>query len=196
VLGREVFLCKCSTDVAGGRDRDATGGGLRFVSGGEAHLCLLDKTSHGREHEIEFRARLARGEHWVLGLLGERVATYTWLHTRPRCAYPYLKSCAFSLPVPFGYGYDAWTSPELRGGGLRRQAFVHELRTLRSLGKDWEASFFVSYQLAGACRSLARAAIEIVPLWRIALGADRRLTIERLAATDRDASPEFTPDAE
>jgi hypothetical protein len=194
VLAREVFLCKCSTEVASEPGGSEGSENLRFVTGSEAHIDLLDRDHHNDDHIADFRARLARGEYWLVGLLGDRIATYTWLHTRSRCEYPYLPGCAFQLEDSFGYGYDAWTPPTLRGGGLRRAAFVEELRVLSSLGKAWEASFFVAHQLEGARRSLARARVKIVPLWRIALnrGGDptRRLTAERL--TDDDgARPEF-----
>jgi hypothetical protein len=192
VLSREVFLCKCSTDVpatdaGGGPARD-----LRFVRGGAEHLDMLDPAHHNAEHVADFRARLARGEHWVLGLLGDRVATYTWLHTRRRCEYPYLPGCAFDLPDDFGYGYDAWTPPDLRGCGLRRRAFAEELRVLRDAGRAWEASYFVAHQLEGARRSLALAGIVIEALWRVALAPDRRLDAEPLVPAPR-ARPAFTP---
>ncbi len=177
VLAREVFLCKCSTDV----DDDLDGvDSLRFVDGAEHHLRLLDPVHHGDDHLADFRSRLARGERWLLGLLGDRLATYTWMHTRSRCEYPYLPGCAFLLPEDFGYGYDAWTPPDLRGLGLRRRAFAEELRRLRALGKSSEASFFVAHQLEGARRSLAVAGIGIVPLWRVALGCSSRPVSERL----------------
>lgn len=174
VLAREVFLCKCSTAVEAPPRSDADGGDIRFVRGDLSHLGLLDPVHHGDEHVRDFRDRLARGETWLLGLRGERVATYTWLHERDTCAYPYLPGCVFRLPADTAYGYDAWTPPELRGGGLRRIAFVEELRLLAARGKAWEASFFVAHQLERARRSLAMAGIAIIPVWRIVLGRDRR----------------------
>jgi hypothetical protein len=195
VLAREVFLCKCSTDVPSGRGGDDDAPPVRFVAGSARHLELLDPALHDAARLDEFRVRLARGEYWLVGLLGEDIATYTWLHTRPRCEYSYLPGCAFALPDDYGYGYDAWTPPALRGGGLRRAAFVEELRVLSSLGKAWEASFFVHYQLEGARRSLARACVTVVPLWRVALdrgGPGRRhLVGERLVADGGGAEPEF-----
>jgi hypothetical protein len=194
VLAREVFLCKCSTHVTTEPGGSEGSDNLRFVTGSEAHIDLLDREHHNGDHIADFRARLARGEFWLVGLVGGRIVTYTWLHTRARCEYPYLPGCAFRLTDAFGYGYDAWTPPALRGSGLRRAAFVEELRVLSSFGKAWEASFFVAYQLDGARRSLARAGIEIVPLWRIALdrasASRRRLAAERLVDDD-GASPEF-----
>ncbi len=197
VLAREVILCKCSTGVPSDRRRDADAEGLRFESGSGAHLALLDPAHHDALRIAEFQTRLSRGEHWLVGLLEDRIATYTWLHTRPRCEYPYLPGCAFSLPDDFGYGYDAWTTPTLRGGGLRRAAFVEELRVLSQLGKAWEASFFVHYQLEGAQRSLARAHVKVVPLWRVALAAPagartgRQLVSRRLATEDSGVRPAF-----
>ncbi len=181
VLAREVFLCKCSTAVeAPPRDEGDTGA-IRFVRGDLPHLGLLDPVHHGDEHVRDFRDRLARGETWLLGLQGGRVATYTWLHERDTCAYPYLPGCVFDLPADTAYGYDAWTPPELRGGGLRRIAFVEELRLLAERGKAWEASFFVAHQLEGAKRSLALAGITILPVWRIVLGRGHRISTTALA---------------
>jgi len=184
VLAREVFLCKCPTAVdalppSGSPDGDARD--LRFVRGDLSHLGLLDPAHHGDEHVRDFRDRLGRGETWLLGLRAGRVATYTWLHDRDTCAYPYLPGCAFDLPADTAYGYDAWTPPDLRGGGLRRRAFVEELRLLADRGKQWEASFFVAHQLEGARRSLGLVGITIVPVWRAALGRDRRLSLTPLA---------------
>jgi hypothetical protein len=197
VLAREVFLCKCSTDVRSSPEGDGDGGdSLRFSRGTPDDIARLEPKHHSRAHGDDFRERLARGECWVLGLQGEHVATYTWLHTRRSCAYHYLPGCSFALPHDFGYGYDAWTDPELRGGGLRRRAFVEELRVLSSLDKAWEASFFVAHQLDGAQRSLARVAITIVPLWRITLGRDRRIVAERIGADPGDGGTRFTPAAE
>jgi hypothetical protein len=208
VLAREVFLCKCSTEVLPeGRPtarrvpstqvrtsapNDAPGD-LCFVRGTAEHLPLLDSVHHSPTHLAELRQRLARGESWLLGLQGSRAATYTWLHTRATCEYPYLPGCAFELPADHGFGYDAWTSPEARGSGLRRRAFVEELRWLDEVGKRWESSFFVAHQLAGAQRSLARVGVKIIPLWRVALGRDRRITLERLC---NEEEPGLRPCAE
>jgi hypothetical protein len=192
VLAREVFACKCSTDVPSGLD-EGLARELRFVRGSEAHLARLDPAEHGDERVADFRARLARGEHWLLGLLGERIATYTWLHARARCEYPYLPGCVFALSEDMAYGYDAWTAPALRGAGLRRRAFVEELRILFAAGKLWEASFFVAHQLDGARESLSRVGAEVVPVWRIALGRDRKLRFEQLADDDGLTPLELTP---
>jgi hypothetical protein len=189
VLAREVFFCKCSTDVPSSPDDDALDREVRFVHGSEEHLRLLDPAHHGDDHARDFRARLERGETWLLGLAGERVMTYTWLHTRSSCEYPYLPGCVFRQGPAFGFGYDAWTPPELRGAGLRRRAFVRELRWLREMGRLWETSFFVAHQLEGARRSLALACIDVVPLWRVALGPGRRLSFERVCAGDDDVMP-------
>ena len=189
VLAREVFLCKCSTDVPSSPAGDGLEREVRFVRGTEEHLRLLDPVHHGDDHTRDFRARLARGETWLLGTAGQRVMTYTWLHTRSSCEYPYLPGCAFRQGHLFGFGYDAWTPPELRGAGLRRRAFAIELGWLRALGKRWETSFFVAHQLEGARRSLALAGIDVVPLWRVALGPARKVTFERLCEGDDDITP-------
>jgi hypothetical protein len=193
VLAREVFLCACSTDVpaAAATADDGLSRELAFVRGGEDHLRLLDPEHHAPDQVNDMRARLARGETWLVGLLSSRIATYTWLHTRPACEYPYLPGCAFDLPADHGYGYDAWTTPSLRNAGLRRRAFVEELRWLQALGKRREASFFVSHQLAGATRSLALAGVHVVPLWRVVLRNDRGASFERL----RDDAPGISPRA-
>jgi hypothetical protein len=110
--------------------------------------------------------------------------TYTWLHQRPRIEYRYLPGCTFSVGPGVAYGYDAWTAPPFRGAGLRRRAFVEELRVLRSLGALWETSFFVKHQLEGAQRSLGQVGIVIEPLWHVRLRPDRTLATERLAGDD------------
>jgi hypothetical protein len=195
VLAREVFLCKCSTQVGSSHDHNGGDGEpLRFTRGTPEDVARLDPKHHNRAHADDFRERLSHGERWVLGLRGGRVATYTWLHTRGACAYRYLPGCSFALPDDFGYGYDAWTDPQLRGAGLRRRAFVEELHVLSVLGKAWEASFFVAHQLEGAQRSLARVGITIVPLWRVTLGRDRQLVAERIGdGAGDDAGARFTP---
>jgi hypothetical protein len=201
VFSREVFVCKCSTAVPAdpGHDGSATTGGLarelRFVKGGEPEIALLAGSAEGEHHNAEhladFRARLARGEHWMVGLAGDRIVTYTWLHRRPVCDYPYLPGCSFRLAADTGYGYDAWTPPDLRGGGLRRRAFLEELRILAKMGIAWEASYFVKHQLEGATRSLGTVGIVIQPLWRVTLQRDKTLAVENLAPGDGSTSPAF-----
>jgi len=190
VLAREVFVCKCATDVPRA-DPNATEEVYRveWVAGEESHLAILPPEHHSKEHVDELRERLARGEHWVLGLLDGKVVSYTWLHKRPRIEYPYLPGCAFETAEDVGYGYDAWTPPELRGGGLRRRGFLEELHVLKKMGCNWEASFFVKHQLEGATRSLAKVGIHIVPLWRVQLQRDRKLSFENLAPGDSSTRP-------
>jgi hypothetical protein len=196
VFAREVIVCVCSTDVArslpavdlelGGFKEagDSVVQRVQFRFGQERDLGSLDTAHHETAHLNELRERLLRGERWLLGVDGDRVVTYTWLHTRRSVAYPYLPGCEFEVAADVGYGYDAWTPPELRGVGLRRLAFVEELRVLGALGMRWEASFFVKHQLDGATRSLAKAGIAVEPLWLVRLRQDRTLAVERLA--DRD----------
>ena len=185
VFAREVFACVCSTHVADEpRSGDPIPTRVRFRLGTEADLGGLDPDHHHKSHVGELRERLLRGERWLLGVLGGRIVTYTWLHTRRRVSYPYLPGCDFEVANGVGYGYDAWTPPDLRGGGLRRIAFVEELRILEALGLGWEASFFVKHQLEGATRSLARVGISIEPLWRIWLKRGRELGVERIASRD------------
>jgi hypothetical protein len=183
VLAREVFVCRCSTSVPEETSAAELGELARrvtFVRGTERELALVDPAHHDGAHVAELRERLGRGEHWMVGLDGSHIVTYTWLHTRPRIEYPYLPGCTFDVGPDVGYGYDAWTPPELRGGGIRRRAFREELGILKSLGKRWEASFFVKHQLEGAQRSLAKAGIVIEPLWRVKLEANRKLSATRL----------------
>jgi hypothetical protein len=190
VLAREVFVCKCATDVPR-LDESATEEVKRvlWVKGDESHLAILPPEHHSPEHVEELRERLARGEHWVLGLLDGKVVSYTWLHKRRRIEYPYLPGCAFETAEDVGYGYDAWTPPELRGGGLRRTGFLEELHVLHEMGCKWEASFFVKHQLEGATRSLSKVGIHIVPLWRVQLQRDRKLSFEDLAPGDGSTQP-------
>jgi hypothetical protein len=191
VFAREVFVCKCATDVP----RDDPDAGelareMRFIKGSEAELAMLDPAHHGKEQLADLHERLARGEHWMVGIARDRIVTYTWLHGRDRCDYPYLPGCSFHLAQDVAYGYDAWTPPDLRGDGLRRRAFLEELHILKGWGKSWEASYFVKHQLDGAKRSLGRVGIEIVPLWRVVLDG-RKLRAEKVAAEDTCAWPAF-----
>lgn len=182
VLAREVFVCKCSTAVP---DDDPNASEMArkmiFTRGDEPDLARLDPAHHNAQHVEELRARLARGEHWLVGSVDGKIVTYTWLHTRPRIEYPYLPGCVFEVAPEVGYGYDAWTPPELRGAGLRRRAFLEELHVLRRAGMRWESSFFVKHQLDGATRSLGSVGIVIEPLWRVTLQRDKSLAVEKLA---------------
>lgn len=190
VAAREVFVCKCSTDVRE-NDPEATEEvkKVRWVQGTEEHLALVDPQFHDAAHVEDLRARLRRGEHWVLGLSGDRVVSYTWLHTRSTIDYPYIKGCAFRVAPDVGYGYDAWTPPDLRGGGLRRTGFLQELHVLKRMGMKWEASFFVKHQLEGATRSLGKVGIEIVPLWRARLAKRDLVEFEQLVPGDESTAP-------
>jgi hypothetical protein len=184
VFSREVYAVRCGTDVPED-DPEASDLARRAVllPGTVADLADLDRQHHGIEHVNDFRARLAAGERWTVARLEGRIVHYFWLSTAPRCSYPSLPGCVYELSARTGYGHDAWTHPSLRGSGIRRRSFLHELRQLRGLGKEHEASFFVAYQLEGATRSLAKVGIVIEPLWRIDLQRDRSLTHEQL--TDR-----------
>ena len=188
VFAREVFVCKCPTDVPE-RDPEATGlaAQVRFNRGGEADLARIEQQhaeDHGEEDIAQMRERLARGDHWMIGEADGAIVTYTWLHHRDRAAYPSLPGCEVRLRSDVGYGYDAWTPPELRGQGLRRVGFLEELNILRDWGMNWEASFFVKHQLEGATRSLGGAGIEVVPIWRVFLKPDRTLGAEHLVDDD------------
>jgi len=191
VLAREVFVCKCSTAVP---DDDPNANEMArrmvFAKGGEADLARLDPAHHNPQHVEDLRLRLARGEHWLIGDVDGKMVTYTWLHTRPRIEYPYLPGCVFEVAPDVGYGYDAWTPPELRGAGLRRRAFLEELHVLRRAGIRWESSFFVKHQLDGATRSLGSVGIVIEPLWRVTLQRDKSLAVEKLA-DDPSTKPAF-----
>lgn len=194
VFSREVFVCKCATDVPrDDPDANELARRLRFVSGSAADFARLDPEHHNAEHVADFEKRLARGEHWMVGYVDDRIVTYTWLHTRPTCEYPYLPGCSFELAKDVGYGYDAWTPPDLRGGGLRRRAFLEELHILKERGMRWEASYFVKHQLDGATRSLGKVGIVILPLWRVTLQRDKSLAVEKLAKGDDSTAPNFTP---
>jgi hypothetical protein len=185
VFAREVFVCKCPTKVPADDPQAAEQAKkMRFVKGGEADLQRLDPAHHDPGHIAELRTRLQRGEHWMVGEVDGQIVTYTWLHTRPQIEYPYLPGCVFHVGADVGYGYDAWTPPELRGGGLRRRAFLEELHILEGMGKTWESSFFVKHQLDGATRSLGSVGIPVIPLWRVTLQRDKSLAVEKLADDD------------
>src|SRR4051812_47100885 len=191
VFAREVFVCKCPTQVPPD-DPNAAELARRMVfkKGGEDDLARLDPAHHDPKHVDELRQRLHRGEHWMIGDVDGKMVTYTWLHTRPAIEYPYLPGCVFHVADDVGYGYDAWTPPDLRGGGLRRRAFLEELHILAGLGKRWESSFFVKHQLEGAQRSLGSVGIDVVPLWRVTLQRDKSLAVEQLAE-DSSTRPAF-----
>jgi hypothetical protein len=191
VFAREVFICKCPTavDVATAAD---IGPPLRFRQGTDPDIGRLDPRHHGDEDIRQMRERLAAGDYWLIGELDGTIATYSWLSRRRRATYPSLPGCEVRLRPDTAYGYDAWTAPEMRGGGLRRSAFVTELAVERQLwNADFEASFFVKHQLEGATRSLAQVGIEVIPLWRVWLKPDRTLGAERLAEEDDAAVPVF-----
>ena len=189
MISRDLFVCKCATSVprlASGATRDVDG--VRWLRGDEEHLSLLSPGEH-RPHQIEeLRARLRRGEHWVLGVSEGHVVSYTWLHTRSTIDFPYLPGCTFRVAAGVAYGYDAWTPSELRGRGFRRRAFLEELHVLNEMGMEWEASFFAQHQIDGARRSLAMVGIDIIPLWRTRL-VGRTLSFERIAEADESAMP-------
>ena len=195
VFAREVFVCKCPTEVPES-DPDATGlaAEVRFARGGEADIARLEAEhaeEHGEEAIRQIRERLARGDYWMIGDVGGRIVAYTWLYRGERAIYPSLPGCEIRLRSDTGYGYDAWTPPELRGHGLRRVGFLAELNILRrEWGLAWEASFFVKHQLEGATRSLGQVGIPVIPLWRIWLQPDRTLAAEQLADDDA-AVPTF-----
>ena len=193
VFAREVFVCKCPTDVQP-RDRvqaEGLAAQVQFVRGGEADFARLDPEHHEAEAIRQMRERLARGDYWMIGEVDGKIVTYTWLLNDKRAAYPSLPGCEIRLRADCGYGYDAWTPPDLRGGGLRRVGFLEELHILRrEWGLEWEASFFVKHQLEGATRSLGQVGIPVIPLWRIWLKPDRTLGAEQLADDDT-AVPAF-----
>ena len=184
VFAREVYACRCSTDVPEA-DPSPSEVARRMVlsRGTAADLADLDPEHHAPAHVDELRARLDRGERWTLARLDGRVIHYFWISTAPECVYPSLPGCRLTLDPRTGYGHDAWTHPDHRGSGVRRASFLHELRTLRAMGREYEASFFVAYQLEGATRSLATVGIHVEPLWRISLDGTRTLVFEQLTKT-------------
>ena len=194
VFAREVFVCKCSTDVM---RLDPNAGELakqlEFIEGTKADLDRLPVEHHSDDAKAELEQRLDRGEYWMLGQIDGRIATYTWLHKRDIATYPSLPGCDITLSDDTGYGYDAWTPPELRGKGLRRSAFLEELWVLKNrLECNWEASFFVKHQLEGATKSLGSVGIEIIPTWRVWYNKQRTLEAE-LILEDDVARPAFLP---
>lgn len=190
---REVFVCKCSTAVTVAPP-DATGMAARiqWLRGTEAELVQLDPVHHGDDERDQMRARLAHGRYWLIGQVDGRIATWSWLHHDDRASYPLLPGCEIRLRADTGYGYDAWTHPDHRGHGLRRVAFREELDILRrTWGVAWEASVFVDRQLEGGSRSLARAGITVIPLWRVWIEPDGAPRTERLHEDADAATPVF-----
>jgi hypothetical protein len=182
VFAREVFVSLCPTDVPPS-DPNATGmaAEVRWVRGTEADLARVDPEHHNEEHVADLKRRLDEGEYWLIGEHDGAIVSYTWLHHRDSASYPSLPGCEIRLRDDVGYGYDAWTPPELRGQGIRRVGFLAELNILRrEWGLKWEASFFVKHQLEGATRSLGKAGIEVIPTYRVFLKRDRTLGAELL----------------
>jgi hypothetical protein len=64
------------------------------------------------------------------------------------------------------------------------------------MGCEWEASFFVKHQLEGAKRSLGKVGIDVVPLWRVQLQRDRKLSFEELVPGDTSTRPAPPPTSE
>jgi hypothetical protein len=196
-FSREVFVCKCSTNVRDDApDANEDVGRMRFVSGGERDLLRLGPPYHDANHIKEMRERLDRGEYWMIGELDGEIVTYTFLVRGPEFRYTYLPGCAFLMREDTAYGYGAWTPDHFRGRGFRRRAFLEELRILRSWGKKWEARVFIKQQMEGAKRSLALVGIEPLPLWRVEYVRTRKLKASRLGAPDDDCVlPLFTVEA-
>lgn len=191
-FSREVFICKCSTSVdIHQMDDDPEVARMTFSQGREFDLARLSPQYHDVNHLQEMRDRLARGEYWMIGELDGEIVTYTWLFAREYFEYTYLPGCRFTLGDDSAYGYGAWTPNHLRGKGLRRRAFLEELDILRRWGKQWEASVFIKQQIEGANRSLAKVGIEIVPLWRVEYGRDKKLHAEPLTPDEKSIRPFF-----
>lgn len=165
---------------------------VRFVRGGEKDFDRLDFDHHDDEAVRQMVERLARGDYWMIGEIDGRIVTYSWLSRGRKAAYPSLPGCEIELRPDTGYGYDAWTPPDLRGQGIRRVAFLEELNILRrEWDIAWEASFFVKHQLEGATRSLGQVGIEVIPLWRVWLQSDRSLAAEPVGEDTGAAVPTF-----
>jgi hypothetical protein len=182
VFSREVVVCRFATNVPVA-EPSSVDDGARFRRGSVADFARLDRSDSSPTRLDEFERRLARGEAWLIGEIGSRIVTYTWIQQTAEFSYPYLPGCAFAMRRDAAYGYDAFTAPDLRALGLRRRAFVEELRWLAGLGKRWEVGVFIKPHLEGALRSLARAGIETTPLWRVVAGP-HGLTFDRLCEDD------------
>ncbi|HEX8952783.1 MAG TPA: hypothetical protein VF997_11140 [Polyangia bacterium] len=181
-VAREVFVCAVSTGVPEANPPGSEA--MRFLAGDVGDLGRL--ADHDEAERASMRARLERGDRWLVGEVGGAIVTYTFLSTARDFDYPALPGCRFALRADVAYGYGAWTPPALRGHGYRRRAFLEELRWLRQLDKKWEASVFVASQLEPARRSLGPVGIVVEPLWRVTYGRDRRAAAERLGADEDD----------
>lgn len=182
-VAREVFVCVAATDVPDENPPETRE--LTVALGAADDLARL--ADHDAATRDEMRARLARGERWLVGSRDGVIVTYTFLSTAGWFDYPLLPGCRFALRADVGYGYGAWTPPSERGRGWRRRAFLEELRWLRTIDKKWEASVFTAAQLEPARRSLAPVGIVIEPLWRVRYDRGRHAAFERLSdgADDR-----------
>ena len=179
-VAREVFVCVASTSVPD--DNPPETAALRFT----LRPTVDAVPDHDATTLAEMRARLERGDRWLVGELDGVIVTYTFLSTAPSFEYAPLPGCRFALGADVAYGYGAWTPPALRGRGYRRRAFLEELRWLRTIDKKWEASVFTAAQLDPARRSLGPVGIRIEPLFCVRYARDRRAEVERLVDGDDD----------
>ena len=179
-FAREVFVCVCPTNVPkseqNGQRPPQT---VSFHQGVASDIERLDPEHHSPEYLEDLPKRL-EDHYWLVGEIDNRIVTYTWLHKNGHAEYRFLTGCGISMDDRCGYGFDAWTPPDLRGQGLRRVAFLEELMVLNNMGCDYEASFFVKHQLEGATRSLASVGIDVIPVWKVNVNRDKSFRSECL----------------
>ena len=166
-FSRVAYVCKCSTRIPDLDPEAPLAEGVRVRTGSEADLARLPAEIDPPGRRARLAERLALGEIFVVGEIGDRIVSCTWLRRGGVFTLHHLPDRPFRLALGIGYGYDAWTDPALRGRGIRRAVFAEELRILRRLGAAWEVSYFVDHQLEGGRRNLSRIGSSLIPLWKL-----------------------------
>jgi GNAT superfamily N-acetyltransferase len=187
-FSRVVYVCKCPTGSALGGALD----GLWVRAGTVADVDRLPAEISPPGRAAQLRARIEDGEILVVGEAPDgRIASCTWIRRGGSFCLHHMPGRWFRLAEGVGYGYDAWTDPALRGRGIRRAVFAEELRMLAQLGCAWEVSYFVTPQLEGGRRTLARIGAPLAELWRVTARPDGSVALAELSP-DGAATPCFS----
>jgi hypothetical protein len=192
-FSRVAYVCKVPTRVPADID---VSDDIVVRTGHRGDLARFPEEllSPGRREKLE--ARLEADEILVVGEVGGRIVSCTWLRRGGEFALHHLPEHRFRLGPGVGYGYDAWTDPTLRGRGIRRAVFAEELRILEFLGCSFEVSYFVDHQLDGGRRNLARIGVPLVPLWKMAIRPGGTVALEALSADAGTVTPCFDYEAQ
>ena len=186
-FSRVVYVCKAPTGGA----RPERVDGLEVRAGTVADVDRLPAEISPPGRAVELRARIEDGETLVVGEAQGRIVSCTWIRRGGSFCIHHLPGRWFRLAEGVGYGYDAWTDPAMRGRGFRHAVFAEELRMLARLGCAWEVSYFVTPQLEGGRRTLARIGVPLVELWRVTARPDGSVALAELSR-DGGVTPCFS----